>query len=44
MGTKYSTAVVSGDSYACRLYHLTQAAVDPVVHCGHIVEASPTCQ
>ena len=40
---KYSTGVVSGNSFACRLYHLTQAAVDPSVHCGHIVANSPTC-
>ena len=39
----YSASVPSGDSFACRLYHLTAAALDPATHCSHIVEASPTC-
>jgi hypothetical protein len=40
---KYNATTTSGDSYACRLYHLTAASVDPGTHCAHIVEASPVC-
>lgn len=43
MDVEYSAAVTSGDSYACRTYHLTVAALDPVVHCPHIVLGSPVC-
>lgn len=43
MGPQYSASTTSGNSYACRMYHLTAAAVDPVGHCPHIVLASPTC-
>lgn len=39
----YNTTAMAGDSLACRLYHLTAAAVDPFVHCAHINAASPTC-
>jgi hypothetical protein len=39
----YSGATVSGDSYACRMYHLTAAAVDPAGHCAHIITASDAC-
>jgi hypothetical protein len=41
---KYNTAVTAGDSFACRLYHLTQAANFPGPHCPHITEQSATCQ
>ncbi len=40
---EYSSAVVNGDSYACRAYHLTVAALDPDVHCPHIALVSATC-
>ncbi|WP_159397636.1 hypothetical protein [Sorangium cellulosum] len=33
----------TGDTLACRLYHLTEATIDPETHCGHIGEASPVC-
>jgi hypothetical protein len=39
----YDASDVGGNTLACRLYHLTAAAVDPATHCGHIVGASPTC-
>jgi hypothetical protein len=42
----YSTAETAGDSFACRLYHLTVAASDAtaaMTHCPHIVLASPVC-
>jgi hypothetical protein len=39
----YDPAVHSGDTFGCRLYHLTVAALDPGTHCGHIVENSPIC-
>jgi hypothetical protein len=39
----YSAATVDGDSYACRMYHLTAAAADPAGHCDHIITASDVC-
>jgi hypothetical protein len=39
---KYSTSA-TGDNFACRLYHLTQAAIDPNTHCSHIPTSSPLC-
>jgi hypothetical protein len=39
----YDAAVATGDSLACRLYHLTVASVTPDPHCGHINSSSPTC-
>jgi hypothetical protein len=35
--TMYSANDTSGDSFECRMYHLTAAADDPNVHCTHIV-------
>lgn len=32
-----------GDTLACRLYHLTEATVDPTTHCPHIGADSPVC-
>lgn len=40
---KYDAKDVGGNTFACRLYHLTAATVDPVVHCAHIKGDSPTC-
>ncbi len=40
---RYDVSEASGDTLACRLYHLTAAAVDPVMHCPHIVAASAPC-
>jgi hypothetical protein len=40
---EYNAMVVSGDSYACRAYHLTVAALDPGVHCPHIGLVSAVC-
>jgi hypothetical protein len=37
---KYSAAVTSGDSLACRLYHATVATTDPGTHCPHTVAAT----
>lgn len=39
----YSSAVMSGDSYACRLYHATLAALQPEPHCSHIGLVSDVC-
>ena len=39
----YSATTVSGDSYACRLYHATAAAADKS-HCPHIADVSPVCK
>jgi len=40
----YDATDVAGNTFACRLYHLTAATVDPATHCGHIKGDSPTCQ
>jgi len=40
----YSASVVSGDSLACRLYHMTAAASDPFTHCPHLAVVSSQCQ
>lgn len=39
----FSEAQSSGDSLACRLYHLSVAGLQPDVHCGHIGLVSDTC-
>jgi len=39
----YDASDGAGDTFACRLYHLTVATTLPDPHCAHIVEASPTC-
>jgi len=39
----YTATVTSGDSFACRMYHLTSATQQPATHCSHIIEASATC-
>jgi hypothetical protein len=39
----YDITDTGGDSFACRLYHLTAAVGDPDTHCAHIVDASATC-
>lgn len=40
---EFYSGVTMGDSYACRSYHLTVAALDPGVHCPHIGLDSATC-
>ncbi|MDC0718867.1 hypothetical protein [Nannocystis bainbridge] len=42
----YNAEDATGNTLACRLYHLTIAATGPAeaeVHCGHTIEASPPC-
>ena len=39
----YSASVQSGDSFACRMYHLTAASTAPMVHCKHIALVSDAC-
>jgi len=40
----YSSTVTNGNSFACRLYHATQAAVNPTTHCGHTSSVgTPPC-
>jgi hypothetical protein len=40
----YSSNVSTGDSFACRMYHLTEAATDSATHCGHTgVTATAFC-
>lgn len=40
---KYQADVPDDDTYACRMRHLTLAAAQPEVHCGHIGPVSPVC-
>jgi hypothetical protein len=40
----YSAMTTSGNSFACRLYHATQAVSLPAPHCMHVGAVSPTCQ
>ena len=39
----YDASDIAGNSFACRLYHLTAASTNPGTHCPHIVAASPVC-
>ena len=39
----YSADVPDGDSFACRMQHLTLASLQPEIHCAHIGEDSPVC-
>jgi hypothetical protein len=39
----YSAEVDDGDIFACRMRHLTLAALQPDLHCSHIGEVSPVC-
>ena len=39
----YDATDVAGNTFACRLYHATAAALDPVTHCGHIKGDSAPC-
>lgn len=43
-GMPYSSAIQSGDTKECRLYHATAAATTPGTHCPHIAANSATCQ
>lgn len=40
----YDYSVQMGNSFACRLYHATQASADPGTHCGHTAVVSDTCK
>lgn len=40
----YSAMTTSGNSLACRLYHLTAASSDAAAHCQHTGMASDTCE
>ena len=40
---RYDASDIAGDTFACRLYHLTAATIDPATHCGHIKGDSPVC-
>ena len=40
---KYDASDIDGDTFACRLYHLTAASTNPDLHCAHIGAVSPVC-
>jgi hypothetical protein len=45
MTPAFSSAVQSGNSLSCRIYHATAASTDPTTHCPHIAAPSaPPCQ
>ncbi len=37
----FTTAISQGDSIQCRLWHVSAAAVDPSMHCGHAAGDAP---
>ncbi len=39
----YSAEVADGDTFACRLRHLTLASLQPDIHCSHVAVESPVC-
>lgn len=41
---RYSAVAQDADTYACRLYHLTLASLQPEIHCSHIGTDSPVCR
>jgi hypothetical protein len=41
---EYFAAVEDSDTYACRMHHLTLAALAPETHCEHIGADSPVCR
>jgi hypothetical protein len=44
---EYDASDTSGDTFACRLYHVTIAALDAAsaaTHCSHITSSSVVCQ
>lgn len=43
MTEPYDAGDVAGDTFACRLYHLTVATTLPDAHCPHIQPTSATC-
>jgi hypothetical protein len=40
----YNATVTTGNSLSCRIFHATEAAMDPATHCSHTAMASPVCQ
>lgn len=40
----FDASKTGGDTFACRLYHLTAAASAPETHCPHIGPVSPVCR
>lgn len=37
----YDASKTAGNTLACRIYHLTAAANDPITHCHHLVPSQP---
>jgi hypothetical protein len=44
MSDSYSSNVLEGDTFSCRLAHLVLATTSPDEHCPHIAPASAACQ
>lgn len=40
---QYTADAPDADTYACRVRHLTLAALQPDIHCSHIGDVSPVC-
>jgi hypothetical protein len=44
-GLKFNAGIVSGDTLACRIYHMTLASVQPIPHCSHTsITPTPPCK
>lgn len=41
---RYSAIAQDADTFACRMYHLTLASLQPAIHCSHIGTDSPVCR
>lgn len=39
----FDASDISGNTFACRLYHMTAASTDPVTHCQHTSVGSAVC-
>lgn len=40
---RYDAGDVAGNTFACRLYHMTAASADPITHCQHTSVNSSVC-
>lgn len=43
MAERYDAGDVGGNTFACRLYHMTAASADPDTHCQHTGSDSAVC-
>jgi hypothetical protein len=41
---RYDAGDIGGNTFACRLYHMTAASTEPLTHCQHTGVDSAVCQ